>query len=45
MKKKFEIPKLIIVTFINDDIITGSGEFGNNDNDWYDPEDSDPIEP
>ena len=34
-KKEFEEPKLIIVSFINDDIITGSGDLDGED-DWTD---------
>ena len=42
MKKKFEIPELIIISFTNDDIITGSGPGGlfgdeNGDEHSYDP--------
>ncbi len=29
MKNKFEKPELEIIEFTNDDIITGSGDFGN----------------
>lgn len=42
MKKKFEIPELTIITFIDNDIITGSGEFGDDNGDWYDTPDPDP---
>ena len=41
MKKKFENPELTIITFVNDDIITGSGEYGDSNGEWTDPEDPD----
>lgn len=43
MKKEFEKPLLTIIYFINDDIITGSGEYGNDDGElWGDDPDEDP---
>ena len=40
MKNKFEEPKLVIVYFTTDDIITGSGGLGDNSGEWHDdPED------
>ncbi len=41
MKKKYEIPELTVITFTNDDIITGSGGFGNSSGQFIDPEDPD----
>lgn len=42
MKNKFEEPKLTIILFSNDDIITKSGGFGDTDGEWYDNPDPDP---
>ena len=41
MKKKFEIPELTIISFIDDDIITGSGEYGDTSGEFTDPADPD----
>ena len=43
MKKKFECPELIIISFSNDDIITDSqgGQFGTKDGDLWDLGDDD----
>ncbi len=41
MKNKFEEPKLMIVLFTNNDIITKSGEYGDEEGEWTDPADPD----
>lgn len=41
MKKKFENPELTIITFTDNDIITGSGQYGNNSGEFNDPADPD----
>ena len=41
MKTKFEEPKLTIILFTNDDIITGSGGVGNSEGEWYDEPEGD----
>ena len=39
MKSKFEEPKLTIILFTNDDIITGS--VGDSEGEWYDEPEGD----
>ena len=41
MKNKFEEPKLTIILFSNDEIITGSGEFGDDSGEWTDDPEED----
>ena len=41
MKKEFEKPTLIIILFNNDDIITGSGDYGDSNGEFW-GDDSDP---
>ena len=41
MKKKFEAPELTIYAFYNIDTMTVSGDYGDSNGDWTDPEDPD----
>ena len=41
MKKKFENPELTIITFTDNDIITGSGQYGDSSGEFSDPADPD----
>ena len=41
MKNKFEEPKLTIVSFTNEDIITSSGDVGDSEGEFHDEPEGD----